>query len=897
MESRTSENLDKLKPKRVYVPLTIFLFTIALCFLAVWTSTQQGSGQSGGVADSLSELDVVYQNYILQLSHRVQASIQGELDAAVIASEIDNLAHNVGVLDDNHSLDRHIEYLWDKFVNSALPSPASTTWASSKGNYVSISRDVVFPNNMEMEFVVQNGTLCLRCPPEVLTDPTEKHYYWLDFNQSVDPSAGGYYKHKKYDARQRTWYVSGATFQQTKDQRGVWSGPTQFSNGLQAGLSFARPLLRKGSSEVVGVISSDVIVNSFSDHLAQLSTNSRSEGQDVDMAVVSANGYLRAISTKQNLMVTSEEYAANGESEALVHFTDPRLTNLTHGLNLMGTPTTKDKLKAQAQAVRIYKGLSHMNQKLNGVFSNMAPGNQVEMTSDQIISYFRLTNASRTDLQLFGFIFFPLVSFSYSFFLQTYVILLPTLFNVCSVVCVGMLITYRQHPVVKAGSLNFQVLIVLGTMLSYCSVYLLLVNPPTDVSCSLQPWMGHTAFGLVFGCFFTKSRRVLLIFNSTSLRVVVISNRELVSSVFGWVGSVWMYCLVWQLVDPVRAVAQVTSNIIIWRCKSQWAYWNLLLLTLEGLMLGYGVSLSLRTSFLPTAFNEGQHMGHAIYMMTFLSFVFLILSKLFSVLPDTVILLQATALCVVPAVVTAAIIGPKLWLTTSRDMTHSEFKDEILSDIKSHTKVKQHHDLSKSNVNALDRTKSTSVASAGSSKRMEANKEEGNGSQQVLAVLRISHSMEGSQSNRSPRDSGNYDSGQNGNVEIVIPSTSEALNTSENIQIAKTGEARAGSKSAANSRISLSEHVISEGVVEPQPPGLPSATGTRPLLQPSRKQSLGGSTSVALKNQQKESASHNRTGGEHLSIVDVEEIPADETMDEDPPHSEGVQVEQSLLNK
>ncbi len=77
---------------------------------------------------------------------------------------------------------------------------------------------------------------------------------------------------------------------------------------------------------------------------------------------------------------------------------------------------------------------------------------------------------------------------------------------VCGVVLIAV---HFQHPVIRASTPDFMLSMTAGAALLHVAVYLLLIDPPTDVSCEALLWTGHTGFALLFGSISIKTWRLV----------------------------------------------------------------------------------------------------------------------------------------------------------------------------------------------------------------------------------------------------------------------------------------------------------------------------------------------------------------------------------------------------
>jgi hypothetical protein len=180
------------------------------------------------------------------------------------------------------------------------------------------------------------------------------------------------------------------------------------------------------------------------------------------------------------------------------------------------------------------------------------------------------------------------------------------------------LIVHRDHPVIKAASPVFCLLILFGCVLGYVYVIIIALTP-TDVLCAVQPFIGHAAFALSFASLFAKTYRVAKIFGSKNLRVTIFRNGELMVGVGSILVIVLIYIGVWVGVAPPVAAQVVVDSTSYTTCvQSGSSFWSDIILIVEGVALLYLVYLAVEVRNVPTEFNEAKFIGLSIYTMAML---------------------------------------------------------------------------------------------------------------------------------------------------------------------------------------------------------------------------------------------------------------------------------------
>lgn len=111
-------------------------------------------------------------------------------------------------------------------------------------------------------------------------------------------------------------------------------------------------------------------------------------------------------------------------------------------------------------------------------------------------------------------------------------LVLAVLFLALDLVLVGLVLYYRQHPVIKASSPPFCLVILAGAALGMIQVFLMYPYPSTESMCATLPFTGYLAFSLLYGGLFAKTYRTGKIFNQTKIAKVSFSPSVVVQEAF-----------------------------------------------------------------------------------------------------------------------------------------------------------------------------------------------------------------------------------------------------------------------------------------------------------------------------------------------------------------------------
>ena len=121
-----------------------------------------------------------------------------------------------------------------------------------------------------------------------------------------------------------------------------------------------------------------------------------------------------------------------------------------------------------------------------------------------------------------------------------------------SLICLLVIAYFSQHHVIRAAQPEFIVIIVLGSILCYISVYCWLYCV-TDAGCTALPWLVTTGFSLMFGALFVKTLKLYAILRHVEeYRSVRVPTWQLASTLGGLLLLEWGLLIAWTIVDPLH---------------------------------------------------------------------------------------------------------------------------------------------------------------------------------------------------------------------------------------------------------------------------------------------------------------------------------------------------------
>jgi hypothetical protein len=177
-----------------------------------------------------------------------------------------------------------------------------------------------------------------------------------------------------------------------------------------------------------------------------------------------------------------------------------------------------------------------------------------------------------------------------------------------------LLLARRDHFIVRASSLLFCMVIVLGVLFGYGTVFTFLVVP-TVISCTFRLWLASIGFVLVFGCLFFKNFRIYKIFSNKKLRKFKMTD----VAVLKLLGLLLLFEIVllvlWTVFDLPEVVLQQNLQDQTQATVCRWNQIAFVAVSLfaKAVLMGFGVYLSIKTRKAITFYRESKFVGISIY--------------------------------------------------------------------------------------------------------------------------------------------------------------------------------------------------------------------------------------------------------------------------------------------
>ncbi|EFA82117.1 G-protein-coupled receptor family 3 protein 4 [Heterostelium album PN500] len=265
----------------------------------------------------------------------------------------------------------------------------------------------------------------------------------------------------------------------------------------------------------------------------------------------------------------------------------------------------------------------------NSIFGAELPANNC-LTNSQ---FFRL-NSDYDGMHWQGFYSVPLTrvdvkhSILYGFTITSGVLI------ALSLVLLAMIGWFRNAHSIRSASPFFSATIIIGGIMTYIGA-IIYALPPSNGSCVAKFWMLAIGYALMVGSLVVKNIRIWMIFDNSELRVVKVTNYQLMP----WVAGIVAIMVVLLALMTAPAVGDIKMVQVDWRSEdandlSKYEYANVcimgrtasiilyVLLGVFGVLMATGVFVSwkIRTVDIEE-FNESKPIANTLYAGLFSIFV------------------------------------------------------------------------------------------------------------------------------------------------------------------------------------------------------------------------------------------------------------------------------------
>jgi gamma-aminobutyric acid type B receptor len=236
----------------------------------------------------------------------------------------------------------------------------------------------------------------------------------------------------------------------------------------------------------------------------------------------------------------------------------------------------------------------------------------------------------------------------------------------------------RSHKLILASSVIFCHLILSGTLASITGVLIeTLADRSQSWSCLAVPWLLSCGFALTFGSLFAKTWRLYKIFGTTKLRVVKITNKDLLAFVGALLLVDTIIVAAWAGADTPSMVLRpdpVRDYVDVYRCSMDHkTLWYALLIVPKLVLLVYGARLAYLVRNVDANFRETANIAASIFLLLLFGAITVPVLMLVQKQIDVAQILLSLGICLAMVNVTGALFAPKFFnIYVSRDWERAQ---------------------------------------------------------------------------------------------------------------------------------------------------------------------------------------------------------------------------------
>ncbi|OCT96520.1 hypothetical protein XELAEV_18008724mg [Xenopus laevis] len=202
---------------------------------------------------------------------------------------------------------------------------------------------------------------------------------------------------------------------------------------------------------------------------------------------------------------------------------------------------------------------------------------------------------------------------------------LTLIFNVLTVILsaiavsiLGIFISFRDTPVVKANNRNLSFILLVSIKLSFLSVFLFL-GCPIDITCMLRQTSFGITFSIAVSCVLAKTIMVFIVFKATkpgsSWKTLV--GAKLANSIVLFFSMIQIIInVIWLGISPPFAEQNIHSEprIIIIQCNEGSVVAFYIVLSYMGLLASVSFIVAFLARTLPDSFNEAKYITFSMLL-------------------------------------------------------------------------------------------------------------------------------------------------------------------------------------------------------------------------------------------------------------------------------------------
>ncbi|OCT57035.1 hypothetical protein XELAEV_18004095mg [Xenopus laevis] len=243
-------------------------------------------------------------------------------------------------------------------------------------------------------------------------------------------------------------------------------------------------------------------------------------------------------------------------------------------------------------------------------------------------------------------------------------IIISILLFIIAAVILGIFISFRDTPVVKANHRNLSFILLVSIKLSFLSVFLFL-GRPTDITCMLRQTFFAITFSIAMSSILAKSFMVCFVFKATSpgspwrklVGVKVAYFIVLICSIFQI-----LICVIWLATSPPFMEFDILAEPgkIIIQCNEGSVITFYIVLSYLGLLASVSFIVAFLVRTLPDSFNEAKYITFS--MLLFCSVWIAMIPAYLSTKGKTTVCVEIFAILTSSAGLLGCIFLPKCYI-------------------------------------------------------------------------------------------------------------------------------------------------------------------------------------------------------------------------------------------
>jgi len=231
-------------------------------------------------------------------------------------------------------------------------------------------------------------------------------------------------------------------------------------------------------------------------------------------------------------------------------------------------------------------------------------------------------------------------------------------------ICVVIVSQWRKF---RYSSPLFCILIILGALLGYASIFVLLPSP-TQHLCSSFPWLLGIGYVIMFGTLFTKTWRTWRLFaNARKFKIIRISNKMMFTVVGSFVLLESVFMILWTTIDRPEVLAEpiYKSGQAQLQCSSDTMAWWFVFVFYKVFYVVIGVFLAFKTRDVVDSLNESKPITLSLYNLTFVMLIAIPLGFILRDYPTAVMVIEVVAILLSFTATVGLLFLPKVWKIVS----------------------------------------------------------------------------------------------------------------------------------------------------------------------------------------------------------------------------------------